>query len=216
MSASGGSSATEDWLAQLPCAIGEILIQLEAGGGFLLCHREDVARDDLAAHRNAEAASQLALFDDAGNYRPLKTAPNLRHGWRLLLGSREEVRLALDLFYPGRVAAYNAWLAGSLATTSFRETLSRQTGMYRVAAKITDEQADELIGNFCRSDGGCLRTILWPRDATGKLPSTLLPPQKFDPAHDQTGRGERAIPLLCQEICNLLVAGARQVVKGGQ
>ena len=216
MSAGGGASATEDWLAQLPCAIGEVLIQRQSGGGFLLLHRDDSERDDLTAHGSADAASELARYDDAGNYRPLKTAPNLRHGWSLLLDSREQVRLALDLFYPGRVAAYKAWLTGGLTTTSFRETLSRQTGMYRVAARITDDQADELIGNFCRSDGGCLRTILWRRDAAGTVPSTLLPPQKFDPAHDQTGRGERAIPLLCQEICNLVVAGARQMVKGAE
>jgi hypothetical protein len=44
-------------------------------------------------------------------------------------------------------------------------------------------------------------------------PSTKLPPQKFDPAFDQTGRGERALPLLCQEACNLLVAAARAKVK---
>jgi hypothetical protein len=55
---------------------------------------------------------------------------------------------------------------------------------------------------------------LWKRDADGAIPSTRLPPEKFDPAHDQTGRGENTIPLLCQEACNLLVAECRKVVKG--
>ena len=85
--------------------------------------------------------------------------------------------------------------------------------MYRVAAKISDEQIDELVGDFCRSDGGCLRTILWKRDASGTIASTKLPPEKFDPAFDQTGRGDLGIPLLCQEACNLLVSAAREVVK---
>jgi hypothetical protein len=58
-----------------------------------------------------------------------------------------------------------------------------------------------------------LRTILWKRDKRGTIPSTKLPAEKFDPAHDQTGRGERAIPLLCQEACNLLVNECRKVVK---
>ena len=74
------------------------------------------------------------------------------------------------------------------------------------------------MGRFCRSDGGCLRTILWGRDASGAPASTLLPPEKFDPAHDQSASfppsGADFIPLLCQEACNLLVAEARVVVKG--
>jgi len=86
--------------------------------------------------------------------------------------------------------------------------------MYRIAAKISDKQIDDVVGNFCKSDGGCLRTILWKRDTHGAIPSTNLPPKKFDPGHDQTGRGQNAIPLLCQEPCNLLVAECRKAVKG--
>jgi 4Fe-4S iron-sulfur cluster binding domain len=86
--------------------------------------------------------------------------------------------------------------------------------MYRVAAKIADEQIDDVVANFCRSDGGCLRTILWKRDARGHISSTKLPAEKFDPNHDQTGHGDPPIPLLCQEACNLLVAECRKVVKG--
>jgi len=123
------------------------------------------------------------------------------------------LRAALDLFYPGRLAAMFAFEGGELRTTPFRETLARQSGMYRVAAQINDEQADNLIGDFCRSDGGCLRTILWSRDQNGTVPSTKLAPQKFEPAHDQTGMGAPVIPLLCQEPCNLLVAEARRVVQ---
>ena len=183
-------------------------------------HREDEARpaEELVIHRDPEAAVELALYDDTGAYRPLKTAPNLRHGWRLVLTDGRAVRLALDLFYPGRVGAWRLFEAGKLGTTSLRETLNRQTGMYRVAGKLTDEQADALAGRFCRSDGGCLRTILWKRDAAGTVSSTRLPAEKFDPAHDQTESKREAeegfFPLLCQEACNLLVAEARAVVKG--
>ena len=162
---------------------------------------------------NAEDAIEIAKFDDAGNYRPLKTAPNLRHGWRLELVDLSEVARALDYFYPGRLAMFAAWKENRLTTTPLRETLDRQSGMYRIAAKISDEQIDDLVGNFCRSDGGCLRTILWKRDERGAVPSTKLPPEKFDPDHDQTERGARVIPLLCQEACNLLVNECRKVVK---
>lgn len=105
------------------------------------------------------------------------------------------------------------WETGRLETTPLRHTLQRQTGMYRSAAKISDAGVNALVGNFCRSDRGCLRTILWKRDRESTLPSTLLPSEKFDPAHDQTGLGRPMIPLLCQEACNLLVAEARKIVR---
>jgi sirohydrochlorin cobaltochelatase len=205
-----------EWLAELPCRVAEIFVDHAAGGKIALCHRDDAQREDLTTRDTAEAAIELARYDDAGNYRPLKTAPNLRHGWRLLLGDLAAARAALDFFYPARAAAYEAWRHRRLAPTAFRDTLARQTGMYRAAAKISDEQANNLIAHFCRSDGGCLRTILWKRDANGACPSDLLPPEKFDSTHDQTGRGEHALPLQCQEICNLLVAAAREVVKAPQ
>ena len=197
------------------CCVGQILIQ-KANGGFVLSHHDDQARDDLAMFQNAEHAAGIAKYDDAGSYRPLKTVPNLRRGWRLTLKTLEEVKYTLDYFYPGRLALFAAWKTGQLRTTNLRDTLGRQSGIYRVAAKISDAQIDDLVADFCRSDGGCLRTILWKRDETGALPSTLLPQVKFDPNFDQTGRGQRTLPLLCQEACNLLVAAARDVVKAGQ
>jgi len=91
--------------------------------------------------------------------------------------------------------------------------------MYRVAAKISDLQIDDLVAGFCRSSGGCLRTILWKRDAAGAIASTKLPKEKFDPAHDQAlsrpgATPPATVPLLCQEACNLLIAECRKVVKG--
>src|SRR6266404_138058 len=201
------------WLANGLRFVGQIAIESDGDQAFALRHREDAGRTDLVISQRADDAAELARFDDAGNYRPLKTAPTLRHGWKLSLPDLAELRLALDHFYPGRLAAFLAFEQDQLATTPFRETLDRQSGMYRIAAQIGEEQADDLVGNFCRSDGGCLRTILWRRDKLGTLPSAKLPPEKFDPKHDQTGARGPVIPLLCQEACNLLVAEARRVVQ---
>jgi sirohydrochlorin cobaltochelatase len=203
---------------------GQILIQ-KRNDDFVLSHRDDEGRTNLQTFHNAGDAVEIAKYDDAGNYRSLKTAPNLRHGWRLELSTSPELRRALDYFYPGRLAVFGAWKTGQLRTTPLRETLDRQSGMYRVAAKISDEQIDSVVGDFCRSNGGCLRTILWKRDRRGTFPSTKLPPEKFDPGYDQTATGPglatrataataATIPLLCQEACNLLVAECRKVVKG--
>jgi hypothetical protein len=229
----------KDMLAA-PLHFGQLVVQKADAGGFVLRHRDDESRNDLNTYRNAEDAIALAKFDDLGNYRALKTAPNLRHGWRMELATFEELRRALDYFYPGRLAMFAAWKRGTLHTTPLRETLHRQSGMYRLAAKISDAQINDLVANFCRSDGGCLRAILWKRDRTGAVASSKLPQEKFDPEHDQAATGPTqvgtsrcdvwprrpqravptadeipgAIPLLCQEACNLLIAECRKVVKG--
>ncbi len=213
MSGPAQEIALANWLAAGLRCIGQISIEAKDDGRFALTHHEDAPRNDLAPYAHADDAAWLARFDDAGNYRPLKTAPNLRHGWRLMVPDRSALGIALGLFYPGRLAAFFAWETGTLVSTPLRETLRRQTGMYRSAAKISDEEADALVANFCRSDGGCLRAILWKRDRNGTMVSTQLPAEKFDPQHDQTGLGETGIPLLCQETCNLLVAEARKIIQ---
>jgi sirohydrochlorin cobaltochelatase len=198
-----------------PCRIGEILIRKGKGDGFVLCHCDDKGLDGMRFFSDAEDAIEIAKFDGAGNYRPLKTAPNLRHGWRMEVVDLAGLRRALDHFYPGRLAMLTAWKNGSLKTTPLRETLDRQSGMYRVAAGISDEQIDDVVGSFCRSDGGCLRTILWKRDLNEANPSAKLPRDKFDPGSaTRLRRAITTIPLLCQEACNLLVNECRKVVKG--
>src|SRR4029077_14740819 len=184
----------------------------------VLSHHHDESMDQLETFRNDQVDIEIAKYDDAGNYRPLKTAPNLRRGWRLELDRLKELRRALDYFYPGRLAVFAAWKRDQLQTTSLRDTLDRQSGMYRVAAKISDSQIDDLVADFCRSNGGCLRTILWKRDVDGAMASTKLPKDKFDPACDQAAitatpvaapASRATIPLLCQEACNLLIAECR-------
>ena len=178
------------WLAEGRTRIGQIAI-CETADGWELRHVEDLARDDLPQHDGAGAARHLANLDDAGAYRPLKTARNLRHGWRLVLRDVAEVRRALDYFYPAMTAVWLSHTLGELRPVAFRETLGRQTGMYRVTQKITDEQARAMVDAFC---AGCLKCRVWDGQ------------QPVDDA--------RGIPLLCQEMCNLLVAEARKVVKG--
>src|SRR6266516_5216958 len=210
-----------------PFYFGQVLVEKITTERFVLSHRDDKAADQLKVFRNVEDAIEIAKHDDVGNYRPLKTAPNLRHGWRLELETLEDLRHALDYFYPGRLAVFAAWKSDKLKTTPLRETLDRQSGMYRVAAKISDSQIDDLVAEFCRSNGGCLRTILWKRDGEGAIASRKLPSGKFDPARDQataanppgsatpaTAAIPATVPLLCQEACNLLVAECRKVVKG--
>lgn len=218
--------ALADLLAAGYQYMGQVAMHPAASGGYSLRHRDDAAQpiESLELFSRPEDAEEIARYDDAAAYRPLKTAPNLRHGWRLDLPDVPTLRLALECFYPGRLGAFLLWKKNRLPVTFLRDTLRRQTGMYRVTQKITDAQTVEMVGRFCRSDGGCARTILWhvgPEPES--VPLATLPPGKFDPAIDQVFVGLRqegtspsggCVPMFCQEICNLLVAEARAVVKG--
>ena len=176
-----------------------------------------------ALYGDANAAIELARFDDSGKYRPLKTAPNLSRGWSLRLRDLNEVQRAIESFYPGRLAMFAAFNGQRLEQTPLRETLGRQTGMYRVAANISDEGIDRVSGEVCRSDGGCLRTILWRKNENGDLPSQWLPAQKFDVRQNQAQAvdpdargGGNFIPMLCQEGCAVLIEACRKAVQAGK
>jgi len=210
-----------------PFYVGQLLVRKTTSGGFVVSNRDDERLDQAQIFLDAEDAIEIAKYDHAGKYRPLKTAPSLRRGWRLELATVEDLQRALDYFYPGRLAVFAAWKNGQLNTTPLRETLDRQSGMYRVAGKISDAQINDVVADFCRSDGGCLRTILWKRDRNGAIASTKLAKEKFAPVFDQatasnppgsatpaTAETTATVPLLCQEACNLLVAECRKVVKG--
>jgi sirohydrochlorin cobaltochelatase len=196
------------WLEKGGAEIGEVHIGAR-GKEFSLCHRDDLGREDLAVLHGAEAARGLSNLDDRGAYRPLKSAPNLRHGWALFISGVEALRHALDYFYPAMLGVWRSHELRALSPVPLRETLERQTGMYAVTRKITERQATAMVADFCRTDGGCLKRILWPL-APG-TPITSLTPEKMEasaPADE--------MPLLCQEACNLLVARAREVVKKGE
>ncbi len=182
------------WLAEGGERIGQIVIRRVAEG-FELRHADDAARDDLVLHTSADAARHLANLDDVGNFRPLKTAPTLARGWRLVLPDAASLRRALDYFYPAMLGCAENFSRGELPAVPLREKLARQTGMYRVTQQITDAQARGMIDRFC---AGCLKQRLW--EIAGPNPQRVT-----------SAAGE--LPLICHEACNLLVAEARKVVK---
>jgi 4Fe-4S iron-sulfur cluster binding domain/DR2241 stabilising domain len=215
----------QECLRSGPINLGELVVREIEPGRFLIRHwKDDESPRKLVVETAVTAVLEIARYDGQGNYRPLKGAPNLRTGWELRLESVTEVRQAIDYFYPG---AFSTWLAfnrGEITPVDLRQTLTRQTGMYRVTQRLTGFQAEDLAGRFCQSHSGCLRTILWTID--GKAPEKYLPRSKFDPQADQLEeqKGELSkdggagappcrVPFLCVEACNLFVAESRKIVK---
>lgn len=215
----------QECLRSGPINLGELVVREIEPGRFLIRHwKDDESPRNLVVETAAIAVLEIVRYDEQGNYRPLKGAPNLRTGWELHLESVAEVRQAIDYFYPG---AFSTWLAfnrGEITPVDLRQTLTRQTGMYRVTQRLTGFQAEDLAGRFCQSHSGCLRTILWTID--GKAPEKYLPRSKFDPQADQleeqkgelskdggAGAPPYRVPFLCVEACNLFVAESRKIVK---
>ncbi len=185
-----------EWLENGGGIIGEIAIT-RSGERWELCHVGDTG--ERQTFTRWQDARTLANLTDDGSFRPIKTTRDLRHGWRLILSNTKEIARALDYFYPAMLGMWHADASGQLAPTDLRETLARQTGMYRITQTITDAQAQALIGKTC---AGCMKTMLWK--IAPSQPITSLPPEKHHRAD---------FPLLCREACNYLVGHARAVVK---
>lgn len=171
-----------------PWALGQIAIAPE----LTLRHVEDPAPTQVFTR--PEDAREIAKYDDAGAYRPLKTAPNLRRGWELRLTDLAQLHLALDFFYPAALGNWLAYGRGAVEGVPLRVTLGRQTGMYRVTQLIRDDQAEALVAKTCGE--GCLRRRLWGLAAPARVETRINGPA-----------------LLCVEACNLLVAACRPLAK---
>ena len=207
------NAALATWIADGFRFFGEVLVTPLEKGGFELRHRADVSADNLSTSEGAPAARPLSFFTDAGDYRPLKTAPTLKRGWRLLVASVQELRDALDHFYPAMTGLWLSHLEGALKPVSLRETLNRQTGMYAATKRLQDAEGQHLVGATCQSQTGCLKRKLWAFDAHSGLHQLTTEECSPDVRQAPENPAFKEMPLLCHEACNLLVAACREVVK---
>jgi sirohydrochlorin cobaltochelatase len=205
-------SVLEDELSKLLAEgvfrVGEISVQTSAGG-LVLCHQADVALlagggEGLEVWNCATDARLIARNTEAGKFRPLHSAPTMRRGWRLDLPDVKALRLALDCFYPAALGAWKAEREGRLQGTPLREYLGRQTGMYRFANGINDDQAHAMVAKVC-GGGKCLRRITWPLHAGESAMGGGKNVGSFDCAD--------GVELLCIEPCPFIVGAARKIAR---
>lgn len=197
--------------------IGELEIQTDVYGyTYLVCHHEDVYLSEegglggLDLHDGPDKARDLSTYAADGTYRFNKAQRNLQRGWALGLHDEEELRQALDLFYPACLGLFLASREGRLEVQNLRDKLARQTGMYRFAKSISDSGAQKLVRDTCGPDKACAKKILWQIDAATPLEDS--------PASSYTGIPEglaetEVIPLFCREACNHFVAECRKAAK---
>ena len=202
-----GISVILPWLEQKLAGgsftIGQVHVRQE-GKAFALCHIDDIHQAEVTVLEGAEAAREVAKLDAAGEFRPLKSAPNLKRGWALRVFGFEELRLALDHLYPAAVGLAIQEERGLLDSVPLRQNLGRQTGMYRFTNTITDDQAVGMIAKGCDTSSQCLRRITWGLTWGQPL---------YGEATAKLAASGGDVPLLCVEVCPLLVGQARKIAQ---
>jgi hypothetical protein len=140
--------------------LAQVLIR-RVGTAYDLRHIADREASAEAIELVAVAALRaLAQFTAADAFRPLKTAPNLRRGWRVLAENETVLELALNHLYPGAIADWFAARSCPPPVTSYRQFTARQSGMYRITTMLSDEAAASVIRACCHIDS-CLKRRLW-------------------------------------------------------
>jgi hypothetical protein len=136
----------------------------------------------------------LAQFTAQGAFRPLKSAPNLQTGWRVVAANDAELEVALSQLYPGAIADWFAAQHTPPPITDYRAFANRQTGMYRITQRLDDAQAARAIRACCDRQF-CLKRRLW--SVTGLAPDKA--PEKS--------------LLQCLEPCAVLLEFARTAMR---
>ncbi len=198
--------------------IGEIEIQSNVSiDDYILCHWQDVALSlqpdfgGLEVHTGPDDARDICTYAEDGTYRFAKGQINLKRGWVMILENEEDLRLALDQFYPAYVGLFLAHRNGTLEVENLRDKLQRQTGMYRFARTISDAGAQTLVREVCGPAHQCAKRILWKLDENTPLDDSEA--SRFNGIPDPGIDSSQAIPLLCREACNHFVAECRRVAK---
>ncbi|MGA2176947.1 MAG: DR2241 family protein [Verrucomicrobiota bacterium] len=139
---------------------GQVLIR-RAGRGFELRHVADRQGGAETLQRlKVEELRAWAQLTERGGFRPLKSAPDLRRGWRATAADAPALGLCLNHLYPGAVADWFAAQSDCPPVTSYREVATRQTGMYRITTMLNDPAAGAVICACCHPDS-CLKRRLW-------------------------------------------------------
>jgi len=183
------------WVDEAPEGrrFGQVLVRRSPEGGYDLRHVDDADDTALRSYDDPRAAREISKLTGAGEYRPLKSSPNLRRGWALHVADERELVVAMNYLYPAAVVHWHLHREGRLEVTNYRENAARQSGIYKRVQRLTDAGVQD-AARACCEDAVCLKKALWDVDEN-------------TPLEMERGRGE--IP--CPEPCSIFVSFARRV-----
>jgi len=172
---------------------GQVIVHPDAPAGYSLRHLDDKHAGGLEVGEDPRAAREIAKLTEQGEYRPLKSSPNLRRGWELRVADARGLATAMNYLYPAGLVHWYLYREGRLLRTSFRENASRQSGIYKRVQRLSNEGVRD-AARACCEDAVCLKKTLWDVDAATPL---------------DIDRGQGEIP--CPEPCSVFVSFARRV-----
>jgi hypothetical protein len=172
---------------------GQVMLRPTSTGGYVLRHAEDAQTGGLEESEDPRAAREIARLTESGEYRPLKSSPNLRRGWELRVADARALATAMGYLYPAGVVHWYLHREGRLSLTTFRQNAARQSGIYKRTQRLSDRGVQD-AARACCEDAVCLKKTLWDVDDETPL---------------DVDRGEGGIP--CPEPCSIFVSFARRV-----
>lgn len=195
--ASAATTARETfaaWVDESPAGrtFGQVHIHRETDGAYYLCHADDVD-EDLRATDDPREAREIAKLNASGEYRPLKSSPNLRRGWALRLRDSTGLATAMNYLYPAAIVHWHLHREEKLEVTNYRDNAARQSGIYKRVQRLSETGVQNAT-KACCEDAVCLKKTLW--DVDEAIPLSM-----------ERGNGE--IP--CPEPCSVFVSFARRV-----
>jgi 4Fe-4S iron-sulfur cluster binding domain/DR2241 stabilising domain len=193
--AASARDAFAAWVDDAPDGriFGQVTVRPVLPLGYSLRHTDDAWEDGLEVSEDPRVAREIAKLTAGGEYRPLKSSPNLRRGWELRVPDAHALVIAMNYLYPAGVVHWHLHREGRLRLTTFRENAARQSGIYKRIQRLSDQGVlDAALA--CCEDVVCLKKTLWDVDEDTPL---------------AVDRGEGEIP--CPEPCSIFVSFARRV-----
>ncbi len=138
----------------------QVLVRRE-GNGFELRHDQD--RDTDPTHLRPvalEALRELAARTASDEFRPLKSAPTLRAGWRCRVAGPADLEAALSELYPASLSDDCALAEGRARPTTWTEYAERQLGRARALRGLEGEALARIVTAGCHASV-CLKRRLW-------------------------------------------------------
>ena len=206
--AAAARQALAEWV-RAAGAQGRTFLQVHLrhdGGRFSVRHLDDRHRSpvELRLYADPFSAREVAQTTEEGAHRPLKTAPNLRRGWRFEALDERGLWTVMEYLYPACVAHWHAGSTGTLRVTHWGETAARQSGIYSSVRLLAPPAVRDAV-RACCGDAVCLRRVAWGIDQDHPEP---LPAN--DDANESAG-ADAVVP--CPEACSMFISFARAVLK---
>ncbi|GAB4336251.1 MAG: hypothetical protein Kow0010_24040 [Dehalococcoidia bacterium] len=150
------TTAEQAFNERRPFALGEVTVSFVGTSAVVEGPPAGGAPIDLPP--DPDAVRAFVREDALGRYRPLSGARTMPPGWRVRCVSAAQLEAVLDAVYPLALRHRAMYARDELDVVGLDVVLSRQTGRYRVARKLSDAGRTLARDVLCTT---CVRAPAW-------------------------------------------------------